>query len=568
MSEDGIHGSPAAREKFAREHPDYGNPHSSAHGSTHSPIPHAPPKEKHVAVPTTQQHQFTRKTCHLTALKVLCEHQTPKPRYAAKEEEGDGGKKEEKGEETLSLSVVPHGRAAAIQTTSRNREGDARQPLSDRSLDKFSEVDKSKLVDHRQQIMQNYEKVREARVSKNRNLYRNIQYRLAAHAHRNDQKVYSKERDRFMKTYGDHVHWGAELYFNQGDPGIGDVLTLEAQMARHCSKHPQWAVWDCSTNEWVDAHEGPQYKTHALLPPLIEANYLEGHSVLPSWVPGDKAYWLKDIEPRRYKVHLFTCEGDRVTHVNVYPLAQSGIDFKISRESGSVKPKPGTWSAWMHEIQDKWEKAVGVFNRIAPGGKIHIEVLPEGSLSLSNGWKEEEGSNEAVWFGKIGAKATLFELRAMKSILDSLPDYISDIIKECTDVGIDVGLDLTVEINVNAEWTHAPEQKAQKPPAVAGGLEGILVGKADFYAEARFFGEDLCGVHVTGSTTFRAVSDFEFASEEGKEHIKVGLFLEWQEPFGLLVLANFGTYNKKLQYSFFKERIPRFHCCQFDLLEG
>jgi len=257
-----------------------------------------------------------------------------------------------------------------------------------------------------------------------------------------------------------------------------------------------------------------------------------------------------------------------VTHVNVYPLAQSGIDFKISRESGSVKPKPGTWSARMHEIQDKWEKAVGVFNRIAPGGKIHIEVLPEGSLSLSNGWKEEEGSNEAVWFGKIGAKATLFELRAMKSILDSLPDYISDIIKECTDVGIDVGLDLTVEINVNAEWTHAPEQKAQKPPAVAGGLEGILVGKADFYAEARFFGEDLCGVHVTGSTTFRAVSDFEFASEEGKEHIKVGLFLEWQEPFGLLVLANFGTYNKKLQYSFFKERIPRFHCCQFDLLEG
>lgn len=587
MSEDGIHGTPMSREKFARDHPDYNNPNAKAHPpvrqSSHpggrSPIPDAPPKQKHAAVPTTQEHSFTKKTCHLTAVKVLCEHQIPKPRYAAEEEAGKQENKQEakhqEGEnegnqKELSLSVVPHGEGAAVVTQSRVRKGDAGQPLSDRSLDKFSEEGKSDLSNHRQQIMQNYEKVRGARVLKNKNLYRNVQYRMMAHSHRSDQKQYSKERDRFMKTYGDHVHAGAELYFDQGDPSLEDVLTLEAQMSRHCSKHPQWAVWDCSTNEWVDAHQGTPYKTHALLPPVIENSYLEGHSVLPSWAadPANNAYWLKGIEPRRYKIHLYTCEGDQVTHVNVYPLASSGIDFKISRESGSVKPKPGTWSARMHECQDKWEKAVGVFNKVAPGGKIHVEVLPEATLSVSNGWKEEEGSHEAVWFGKIGAKGTLFELRAMKSVLDSLPGYISDIIKECTDVGIDVGLDLTVELNVNAEWTHVPEQKAQKPPNVAGGLEGVLVGKADFYAEARFFGEDLCGVHVTGSTTFRAVSEFEFESEEGGERIKISLFMEWQEPFTLLLAANYLHYTKKYQATFFKERIPRFHCCDFDLLKG
>ncbi len=575
MSEDGIHGTRASVEQFARDNPHYNDTDGKAHPP---PVAHKPPKQKHVAVPTTQEHSFVKKTCHLVTVKVLCEHQTPKPRYAAEEKEA--GKQENKqgkhpeGEEgkqkQLSLSVVPHAAAGAVATQSRLRRGDARQPLSDRSLDKFSEAGKSDLSDHRQQIMQKYEKVREARVLKNKNLYHNVQYRMMAHSHRSNQKEYSKERNRFMKTYSDHVHAGAELYFDQGDPGLADVLTLEAQMSRHCSKHPQWGVWDCSTNEWVDTHQGTTYKTHALLPPVIENSYLEGHSVLPSWAadPANNAYWLKGIEPRRYKVHLFTCEGDQVTHVNVYPLVLSGVDFKISHETGSVKPKPGTWSARMHECQDKWEKAVSVFNKIAPGGKIHVEILPEATLSVSNGWKEEEGSHEAVWFGKIGAKGTLFELRAMKSILDSLPSYISDIIRECTDVGIDVGLDLTVELNVNAEWTHVPEQKTQKPPTVAGGLEGILVGTVDFYGEARFYGEDLCGAHVKGSTKFRAVSEFEFESEEGGERIKISLFMEWQEPLTLLLAANFLHHTKNYQASFFKERIPRFHCCDFDLLKG
>lgn len=66
MSEDGVHGSPAAREKFARDHRDYDNPHPkaarpAARRGGHSPVPHKPPTVKHVAVPTTQEHHFVEK---------------------------------------------------------------------------------------------------------------------------------------------------------------------------------------------------------------------------------------------------------------------------------------------------------------------------------------------------------------------------------------------------------------------------------------------------------------------------------------------------------------------------
>jgi len=80
VSEDGIYGSPAAREKFAREHPDYGNPHP---GNGH----HKKPAEKKAAAATTQVNHYSKRSCHVKDLLVFCEHHEKGIRKAAPEEE-------------------------------------------------------------------------------------------------------------------------------------------------------------------------------------------------------------------------------------------------------------------------------------------------------------------------------------------------------------------------------------------------------------------------------------------------------------------------------------------------
>lgn len=334
----------------------------------------------------------------------------------------------------------------------------------------------------------------------------------------------------------------------------------------------------CLTNKWllikqngehVKEYVGPILKTDQLLPPqTIPASYLAAHSILPSWVPGEKAYWLKGIEPRRYEIHLATCDpacARRIIHLNVYPLIESGIQISISKETGILTPKPGTWAASIHKYQEEFTKAVHFLDHIAPGGKVSAEILPEASFSLSDQWKEEDDSHEVVWSGSVKIAATLFDLYGEKNFIDALPGYISEVIRKITDVGITLRAGLKTEIAGTAEWTQAPESNHVN---VLGAIEvaGILYAQVSLDLMLRFRNQDILGGHAHGRTLFSVKGELGFEPKDGHMHMPVDISVQWEKPLEIAFLFVYIWGKDPHTYNFLEGYFPRYHICRVDLL--
>ena len=600
MSEDDIHGSPAARERFAREHPGWGTSHPGprrpAGGTPSGGHPSAPhhkkPPAKQAAAATTKENHYSKNSCHVKDLLIFCEDHEKGKRLAAPEE--DEGKKEKpkaegkprpgerakpgekpKAEEkVLVLNVIPHGTMTTRTGGGVTRPG---QALTDASLDKYHEQAEDKLKQQHKGVQQSQQRASEARAAQDHRLFGQYRADRAEGRARKQEAAYAANEGKFMKTYGDHVHGDAELYLSQGNPHVCDEIIFKADMISRCSKHPTWKVWDCLTNKWIPPQadktdmecNSPEFRMRAL-PPVISASYLGSRSILPDNFPGPKAYWLKPIEPRRYKVHFLSCDPEyahRIIHLNVYPLVESGIQISISRETGKTPPKAGSWSASIHKYQDYFEKTLHCLNSIVPGGKVIVEVLPEGSFKLANQWKEEDGNNEVVWSGTVEVEVVLFKVSGEKNFLNALPNYIAEVIRKLTDVGITLKAALGAKVKGKAEWKQAPEStKVDVSGAVE--LSGELVGTVSFDAMLRVADEDVLGGHADGMTTFSLKSELGFEPKEGHMSLPLDVTLQWEKPLELHFLFIYVIGKKSRSYSFLEGGIPPFHVCRVDLTGG
>ena len=521
MSEDGIHGSPASVEKFARDHPDYNNPNAQAHPLVrrpahtggHPPISHKPPKQKHVAVPTTQEHQFTKKTCKLIEISVKCQHDG---RKAIKEKDGE-----------YALSVVPHESGPTTSGNTKTSGGIGTKPVQSNAQveaeDKKHKQTSSDLESEHQSLEDRQAKLA-ARKDANTGKYRRVAARLnrAKAAHQTRQEEFIK--DNRAKNY-----FGAELYLDQGDPTIDDKMAFKAQMAKHCSKHPAWALWDCSTNEWVDTHQGLDWSTDALLPPVVD--YSQMASVLPKVIAGENAYWLKSLEPRLYKVHLYTCEGEEVIHIKVYPLVESGIDISIEHEGSKNDPAHGSWAARITESKEKFESVVETISQVAPGGgSVSLEILPEGKFSLFNEWVEEEATNEVVWEADAVVKATIIKLTILRPIVAGLPEAVMKAIRSILDAGLDIKASVEASANVTCKWKQAPEKEMQFEPSGGIGGEAGLGLWAHLHLGMPILNENVLSLDAEAKTVAEISSTITPKTEGGEEKVLLDVKGKWAHP--------------------------------------
>ncbi len=573
MSEDGIHGTPASNEQFARDHAHYNDTYGKA-----DPPPVHRPKQKHVAAAMTHVNHYSKNSCHVKELIISCEHHEKGLREAMPEEEPGPkeklrpGEKPKPAEKVLVLNVVPHGHAN-LNPLVGNRTGGGLttlgQPLTDAALDKYSEQGEKHLDAQHDALRKAHLHARHARAAKNQGLYAKV---MEFQAHRKGV-AYVHSKAKFMKTYGDHVHGNAELYLSQGDPGADDIITLKANMVSHCTKHPIWSIWDCSANQWLLTPQGKEYHgtkldQDSILAPVIPANYMEAHSILPAWVPGEKAYWLKNIEPRRYKIHFVSCDPDyahRVIHLNVYPLIESGIQVSIIHETGKTKPPAGSWSATMHKYQEDFKQIVHTLDHIVPGGRVECEVLPEGSLTLSNQWKEEEGTNEVVWSGSIKAGATLFDLYGEKNLINVLPGFMSEFIKKVTDLGLPLRAGGKSEIEGAAEWKQAPEAvNATISGSIA--LTGTLYASITLVVMLRAANEDAFGVRAGALTTAVVKGELGFEPEGGHMHMPLEVTVRWEKPLDISFLFVYIWGRQNYTHSFLKDYLHPLKVCRIDLM--
>lgn len=521
MSEDGIHGSPAARERFAREHPDHGNPNpparpparSAAHGGGHPPIHHAPPKQKHVAVPTTQQHQFTKKTCHLIEFEAKCQHGD---RKAVKEKDGE-----------YVLSVVPHEGGTGTPGNTKTSAGVGTKPVQTNAQVKADDKHRQQTSHDLETEHQRLEK-REAKLKGRKDTNTRNYQRTVSRLNR-DRSAHQARQDEFIKDNKAKNYYGVELYLDQGDPTVDDKMAFKARMARHCSKHPAWALWDCSTNEWVDTHQGEEWSTDALLPPVVD--YSAMPSVLPKIITGANAYWLKNLEPRLYKVHLYTCEGDEVIHVKVYPLVESGIDISIEHEGSKNEPAKGSWNARIKDSKEKFETVVGTISRVAPGGgSVALEILPEGKLSLVNKWVEEEDTSEVVWEADAVVKATVIKLTILRPIIAELPDLVMRAVRSIADAGIDIKLALEASVNVTCKWKQAPEKALHFEPSGGLGGEVSLGVWAHLHIGMPILNSNVLSLEAEAKTGMEFSSTVAPKTEGGEEKVYLDVKGQWKHP--------------------------------------
>ena len=520
MSEDGVFGSPAARERFAREHPDYGNPHpstqSAAHGGGHPPLPHKPPKQKHVAVPTTQQHHFTKKTCHLIEFKAECQHDG---RKAVKEKDGE-----------YVLSVVPHDGGLSTSGGTKRSQGAGTKPTQTTAQEEAEEKHHEKTSHDLESEHAGLEKRTaklEARKDTNTRNYRRTASRL-----NRDRSSHAARKEEFIKDNRAKNYFSAELYMDQGDPTVSDRMTFHAKMAKSCSKHPAWALWDCSTNEWADYSEKTEgWTTSALLPPVID--YSAMPSVLPKAAGGYNAYWLKGLAPRLYKVHLYTCDGEEVIHVQVYPLVESGIDITIEHEGSKNEPAKGSWAARIAESKEKFQSVVETISSVTPGGlKVTPEILPEGKFSLFNKWVEEEDTSEVVWEADAVVKATVIKLTVIQPMIAGLPDFVMRAIRDIADAGIDIKLTLEASANVTCKWKQAPEKEMHFSPS--GGIGGEVNLGVWAHVKAKFLGNNVLSVEGEAKTVAEISSTAAPKTEGGEEKLILDTKGQWKHPLLLI----------------------------------
>lgn len=521
MSEDGIHGTRASVEQFARDHPDYNNTdgkahkpvHRLTHTGGHPPIPHKLPKQKHVAVSTTQEHQFTKKTCELIEISAKCEHDN---RKAIKEKDGE-----------YVLSVVPHDGGLTTPGNTRTSGGVTTKPVQSNAQveaeDKKRKQTSSDLeADH--QSLENRQAKLTARKDANTGKYRRVAARL-----NRAKAAHQARQEEFIKDNRKRNYFGGELYLDQGDPTVDDKMAFKAQMTKHCSKHPAWALWDCSTNEWVDTHHGMEWSTDALLPPVVD--YSQMASVLPKVIAGENAYWLKSLEPRLYKVHLYTCESEEVIHVKVYPLVESGIDISIKHEGSKNEPAHGSWAARIAESTEKFESVVALISHVAPsGGSVTLEILPEGKFSLLNKWAEEETSNEVVWEADVIVKATLVNLTIVRPIVAGLPEVVMKAIRPVLDAGLDINASVELSANVTCKWKQAPEKEMHVEPS--GGMSGEATFglKAHLHLGMPILNENVFSLDADAKTVGEITSTIAPKTEGGEEKVTLEVKAKWAHP--------------------------------------
>lgn len=521
MSEDGIHGTPASNEQFARNHPNYNNSGPTVartagrppvHKGGRPPIHHVPPKQKDATIPTTRENHAVKKTCHLVSFSAECEHDARK----AVKEEGE-----------YVLSVVPHDSGSWGHGNTKTSGGVGNKRVRTVAQDREEEQHRDKTahkLDAEHEKLENRAAKLRARKDTNTRNYRRAASRLS-HA----QSSHDTRKGEFIKDNRAKNYFGAELYLDQGDPTIDDKITLQATMARHCSKHPAWALWDCSTNEWVDTHQGEKWLTDALLPPVIDYSALP--SVLPKFLGGPHAYWLKGVKPRLYKIHLYTCEGDEVIHVKVYPLVESGIDITIEHEGDKNEPAKGSWHSRIKESKEKFESVVGVISRVTPaGGSVSLEILPEGKFSLLNKWVEEEKTSEVVWEADVVVEATIIKLTIVRPIIAGLPELLMRAVRQVADAGIDITLTIGASVNVTCKWKQAPEQKMHFEPS--GGVKGeVTLGiSAHLHLGMPILNDNVISANADAKTAAELSSSVKPNSEGGEEKIAIEVKGQWKHP--------------------------------------
>ena len=539
MSEDDIHGSPASRARFLREHPGWGDPHphqgaarpaehkSTIHRGGTPPLHHAPPKKKDAAIPTAHESKFTKKTCDLISLEAICQHDG---RKAVKEKDGQ-----------YILSVVPHDGGLTTSGSTKTSQGFGTKPVQTDAQVRAEErrnEQRSQALEAEQQKLDKRDAKLQARKDLNTRNYRRTVSRL-----NRDQTAHQASRSEFIKDNRAKTHVGVDLYLEQGDPTVPDVMTFRAKMASQCGKHPAWELWDGQTNEQVATHDKPEWPTGALLPPTID--YSAMPSVLPKLGTGYNAYWLKGVKPRLYTVRLKTCAGAKVILVKVYPLVESGIDIVIEHEGSTNKPAHGSWAARIAESKAKFESIVETINSVTPPGgpKLTPKILPEGKFTLINKWVEEEKTNEVVWEADASLNATLITLTVSQPLIAGLPEIVMRAVRHVADAGINIKLNLEASANVTCKWKQAPEQETHFTFEPNSGVKGeVSLGvEAHFKVSVPVIGDDVLAVSGEAKTVAELSATVEPTSEGGVDKVSLDVKGQWKHPLVFIGSVTFLT---------------------------
>lgn len=503
-------------------------------GGTHPPFPHKSAKAKQVAVGTTQNHGFVKKTCQFTTLEAECEHDERK----AVKKEGQ-----------WVLNVVPHDGGLRQAGNTKTSGGIGGKPFQTKA-EEDKEDKRREATHHRLEAEGDGLKKRSAELAARRN-QNTRNYRQSVLRLNRDRGSHTARLNEFIKDNRGKKHLGAELYLDQGNPVVSDKMTFHVKMARKCSEHPAWALWDCSENKWVETYRGDEWKTEELLPPVID--YSSMPSVLPK-IPGvSNAYWLKSVRPRLYKAHLYTCDAHEVIHINVYPLVESGIDITIEREGSKNEPAKGSWASRIETCRDRFEDLVGLLSHIAPtGGTVEVEIFPEGKISLLNKWVEEEKTNEVVWEADVTVDVTIAEIKVVRPIIAGLPEFVMKEIRKVAEAGIDITLTLDASVGATVKWKQAPEEKMTRTPS--GEIKGkgslSLSAHATAHVHVPFFHRSTVHLDIGASTEMELTAEIEPETEGGEEKVYVDTKGHWTHP---LMVSGSVIYGKRKPRRFSKD---------------
>lgn len=158
-------------------------------------------------------------------------------------------------------------------------------------------------------------------------------YRRTVSRLNRDRAGHAGRPEEFIKDNRAKTTFGAELYVDQGDPAVNDKMMFCAKMARQCSKHPSWTLWDCSTNEWADWSEPhrTEWNTDGLLPPVID------YSTMPQVVMDTIRSILDaglDLEVAVEMSANVTCKWNQAPEKEIHFVPGGGIRGKAVLASG------------------------------------------------------------------------------------------------------------------------------------------------------------------------------------------------------------------------------------------
>lgn len=299
-----------------------------------------------------------------------------------------------------------------------------------------------------------------------------------------------------------------------------------------CRQHPVWTI----TEKGGKTETIPQKKVEP------DHKFVGSQYPLRRGVLG--IFWLRTAEPRVYQVVCTAHNGSKKALIRAYPTVESKLEIDTREQGG--KPghthNPG-WVEHLDTMRDKVKEAFKILEQWTGKDSVEVEKLFEGSLYLTNYWKENKASNKVDWKGELGLDMVFLEMgveipipnpaflasRAIKFVERVSRGQID------FEVGLYFGVEGKFSANPHFEWTNDVVK------LTTGDLSAEFMIQLIAKAEIRWRG-------YVGALKFRIQTIFTFKATPKmtqEPQITLDVVVNWQPLGGRIQVELRRTYMKR-----------------------